>query len=191
LVDYRTFDWAHNNTCEVLPDNPTARQDTRFRAGNLLFSYRSLDIIGVIDRDSGDIVWAWGPGDLDGQHQPTMLPNGRIMIYDNGTCRGWSRVIELDPLGGEIVWSYTATPKESFFSGFISGAQRLPNQNTLICEGATGRLFEVTLDGEIVWEFKSPYTEPGTHGIYRATRYPPQFSETSVTPASPLSVTTS
>jgi len=41
---------------------------------------------------------------LDGQHQPTMLPNGHIMVYDNGTRRGYSRVIELDPLSAEIVW---------------------------------------------------------------------------------------
>jgi hypothetical protein len=75
------FDWAHNNTCEVLPDNSSAARDPRFRAGNILFSYRSLDIVGVIDRQSSAIVWAWGPGELDGQHQPTMLANGHILIY--------------------------------------------------------------------------------------------------------------
>ncbi|HEY64297.1 MAG TPA: hypothetical protein G4O02_06960 [Caldilineae bacterium] len=175
LIEQRRFDWAHNNTCEVMPDNPSAAKDPRFRAGNILFSYRSLDIIGVIDRESGEIVWAWGPGELDGQHQPTMLPNGHILIYDNGTRRGWSRVIELDPITEQIVWEYTGTPKHSFYSAAISGAQRLPNGNTFICEGGPGRLFEVTPDGEIVWEFKSPYGDEGTYGIYRATRYAPDF----------------
>jgi hypothetical protein len=177
------FDWAHNNTCEVMAENAAAAQDARFRPGNILLSYRSLDAIGVIDRETGAIVWAWGPGTLDGQHQPTMLANGHILVYDNGTRRGYSRVLELDPLTGQIVWHYTADPKPSFFSPFISGAERMPNGNTVICEGsATGdsrrpRLFEVTPAKEIVWEYLSPYADPGTHGIYRAQRYSAAYVE--------------
>ncbi|MCD6507204.1 aryl-sulfate sulfotransferase [Candidatus Poribacteria bacterium] len=170
-----TFDWAHNNTCESIPENPSGRRDGRFRKGNILFSYRSLDIIGVIDRDTGRIVWAWGTGELDGQHKPTMLPNGHILIFDNGTRRGWSRIIELDPIEERIVWQYKATPPESFFSAYISGAQLLPNGNIFICEGGRGRLFEVTRDGETVWEYKSPFRVKGTYGIYRATRYSPEY----------------
>ena len=175
MIGHLLFDWAHNNTCEVLPENPSGRKDSRFKAGNILFSYRSLDIIGVIEKETGEIVWAWGPGELDGQHQPTMLPNGNILIYDNGTRRGWSRVIELNPLEEEIVWEYTGTPKRIFFSAYISGAQLLPNGNVFICEGGPCRLFEVTRDKEIVWEYRSPYKERNTHGIYRATRYSPEF----------------
>lgn len=44
-----------------------------------------------------------------------------------------------------------------FYSGFISGAQRLPNGNTLICEGAKGHVFEVTPEGRVVWEFWNPW----------------------------------
>jgi len=168
------FDWAHNNTCQVIPDNPTGEKDPRFRKGNIVFSYRSLDIIGVIDRDTGDIVWAWGPGEIDGQHKPHMLPDGNILIFDNGTLRRWSRVIKLDPLKNEIVWEYTGTPKESFYSGYISGAQLLPNGNILICEGGNRRIFEVTPDKEIVWEFRSPLEE-GLMGIYRSNRYSPEY----------------
>ena len=171
----RAFDWAHNNTCQVIGENAAGKVDARFRPGNIVFSYRSLDIIGVIDRDSGAIVWAWGPGVIDGQHKPHMLPNGHILIFDNGTVRGWSSVVEMDPLTNQVVWEYAGTPKQSFYSGFISGAQRLPNGNTLICEGATGRLFEVTADKEIVWEFRSPYrgivNGAEVHNIYRTTRY--------------------
>jgi hypothetical protein len=177
MIAHCSFDWAHNNTGDVLPESPSAAKDPRFRAGNILFSYRNLDIIGVIERESGEIVWAWGPGNLDGQHHPTMLPNGHILVYDNGTRRGWSRVIELDPLSGQIAWEYAGTPRQSFFSAYISGAQRLPNGNTLICEGDSERLLEVTPDGEIVWEFRSPYAEADTYGIYRATRYAPKFVE--------------
>ncbi len=60
-------------------------------------------------------------------------------------------------------WSY-ADPAR-FYSGFISGAQRLPNGNTLICEGAKGRVFEVRPDGHIVWDYWSPYDSEGVGGV--------------------------
>jgi len=89
--------------------------------------------------------------------------------------RRYSRIIELNPIEEERVWEYTGTPKENFFSAFISGAQPLPNGNRLICEGGPCRIFEVTRDKEIVWEHRSPYKKKGTYGIYMATRYPPEY----------------
>ncbi len=169
----RQADWTHTNTIEVLPDTPLGRADVRFRPGNLLFSCRSLDVIGVIDRGSGEITWAWGPGVLDGQHQPTMLPDGHILVFDNGTYRGYSVVRELDPQTGATVWEYR--DPEGFFSPYRSGAQRLPGGNTLICESDAGRIFEVTAAGELVWDFYSPFwgTNLGNEGrhVYRATKY--------------------
>ncbi len=183
-----SFDWAHNNTLQIIPPNATyeaeveSGDEPRFTPGNIMFSYRSVDIIGVIDRDTSEIVWAWGPGVLDGQHKPHMLPNGNILIFDNGTLRGWSRVIEVNPLNNEIEWEYTADPKEDFFAGYISGAQRLPTigdadaGNTLICEGSKAHLFEVTSDGEVVWDFRYPWhVEGGLGSIYRCFRYPPEY----------------
>ena len=176
-----SFDWAHNNTCQIIPENATAEKEdararlARFKPGNIIFSYRSVDIIGVIERETGKIVWAWGPGELDGQHKPHMLPNGNILIFDNGTLRGYSRVIELDPLTEEIVWEYTAEPKEEFLSRYISGAQRLPNGNTLICEGAKCHLFEVTTKKEVVWDYVSPFREEGALSTYRCLRYSPEY----------------
>lgn len=186
-----SFDWAHNNTCQIIPPNTAFDQEQaagatprfrpgnpRFRPGNIVFSYRSLDVIGVIDRKTGKIVWAWGPGELDGQHKPHMLANGHLLIFDNGTLRGYSRVIEVDPLTEKIVWEYTATPKSAFLSRYISSAQRLPNGNTLICEGSKAHLFEVTPAGEVVWNFVDPYHEPGgLHSVYRCLRYTPEYVE--------------
>lgn len=176
-----SFDWAHNNTCQIIPQNATAEKEkerggpVRFKPGNIIFSYRSVDIIGVIDRETGKIVWAWGPGELDGQHKPHMLPNGNILIFDNGTLRGYSRVIELNPLTEQIEWEYTAELKEAFLSRYISGAQRLPNGNTLICEGAKCHLFEVTPEKEVAWDYVSPFKERGALAIYRCLRYSPEY----------------
>jgi hypothetical protein len=174
------FDWAHNNTCQVIPENDAydrAEGDpaARVEPGNVVFSYRSLDVIGTIDRPSGEIVWAWGPGTLDGQHKPHVLPDGNVLLFDNGTERGYSRVIEVDPLTETVEWAYAANPKESFYSPYISGAQRLPNGNTLICEGSEARLFEVTPDGDVVWEFRNPFDDGGRGNVYRCLRYAPDY----------------
>ena len=173
------WDWPHINTVEVLPDSPAARKDSRFKAGNILFCGRHIDTIGVIEKQSGKVVWAWGPGELLGPHMPTMLPNGHLLIYDNGQNaavrrRGYTRVLELDPFGERIVWQYKADPPKSFYSPSRGSNQRLPNGNVLIAESDSGRLFEVTSDGEIVWEFLNPdlHKNGGRMALYRAICYP-------------------
>ncbi len=179
------FDWAHNNTAQIIPPNKTHETEVadgapeRFAPGNIVFSYRSLDVIGVIDYPSGEIVWAWGPGELDGQHLPHVLPSGKILIFDNGTEREWSRVIEVDPLTQEITWQYPAEPDPEFYSPAISGAKRLPNGNTLVCSGNQRWLFELTPDGDIVWETTDPCRELDVAGgsVYRAQRYSPEYVE--------------
>ena len=67
----------------------------------------------------------------------------------------------------EIVWQYD----DGFYSRIISGVQRLPNGNTLITEGTSGRLLEVTRAGEVVWEFISPVPAE-RNWIFRARKYP-------------------
>ena len=166
-------EWTHANALGVMPD------------GNLLTSFRLLDTVAIVDRTSGRFLWKWGRGELGHQHDPSPLDNGNILIFDNGwhspRVRGpRSRVVEVDPSANEIVWTYETRPGWNFFSFFISGAQRLPNGNTLICEGMTGRLFEVTYEGEIVWEYVSPfYGEHERFGrsntVFRAYRYGPDF----------------
>ena len=134
---------------------------------------------------------------------PRGLPGeGNILVYDNGgragygarnpgaptglsyARRDYSRVLEFDPTTLEIVWQYT--PLEAGFLGYehashfysvsISGVQRLPNGNTLICEGQAGRLLEVTREHETVWEYLAP-SKADLEGdritiIYRAYRVP-------------------
>jgi hypothetical protein len=120
---------------------------------------------------------------LSGQHAPTPLPNGNILIFDNGPHRldqsfPFSRVIEVNPSSNEIVWSYQEAVQTNFFSPRISNAQRLPNGNTLINEGLFGRFFEVTSEGEVVWEYVNPYFGPAdapaksqSNNVFRVYRY--------------------
>ena len=55
------------------------------------------------------------------------------------------------------VWIYPDPIQEDFYSSFASGAQRLPNGNTLICSSVETMLLEVTADKEIVWKYISPF----------------------------------
>lgn len=171
-LEYR--DWGHMNTVESLPDGPAAQKDPRFAAGNVLFSCRNIDTIGVIEKHTGAVVWAWGPGVIDKQHMPTMLPTGRILVYDNGCEAKRTRILEIEPITGEIVWEYQADPPESFYSPTRGSNQRLPNGNTFIADSDNGRLLEVTESGETVWEFFNPdRLENGNRmPLYRSIRYP-------------------
>jgi len=129
--------------------------------GSILTSPRNLSMAHRIEYPSGKIIARYGKGEIWGQHDVRELENGNIMAFDNGLTRpgyepSYSRVVELDPKTGEVVWQYMADNPSDFFSCYASGAERLPNGNTLICSSATGRLFEVTQDGELVWEFINP-----------------------------------
>ena len=171
LQDHRA-EWTHGNTVAETAE------------GNILVSFRNISTVVMIERATGKIVWELGSPPLAQQHDPRPLPNGNILIFDNGTHRRdhpatFSRVIEVDPRTSAIDWEYRDQSLFEFFSPYISGAQRLANGNTLICEGVHGRFFEVTSAGEVVWEYVSPHFSeaPGRPGlnnwVFRAFRYTP------------------
>ena len=146
----------------------------------------------------GDILYRWGNpqtydrgtvGDqqLSGQHDtrwidPGLPGAGNIMVFNNGTNVRRSAVLEIaPPVDGsgnydlapssafdpeEPLWSYSAT---GFFAQNISGAHRLPNGNTLICDGPAGEFIEVTADKRVVWRLD------GSDDVFRATRYAPSY----------------
>jgi uncharacterized protein (UPF0248 family) len=82
--------------------------------GNLMLSFRLTSTVMIVDRQQGSVIWEVGPPLLHNQHAPTRLPNGNILLFDNGTHRAplpYSRVIEIDPLTNGVVWSYQETPR--------------------------------------------------------------------------------
>jgi len=147
---------------------------------------------------------------LFAQHDAHWIPSGlpgegHLLIFNNGsggpTAPGHSAVDEVEqPVDGQggyplelgaafgpdvPMWSYEA-PSE-FYAKNISGAQRLPNGNTLICDGPHGTFFEVSSDGEVVWRYINPVTRTGTlsqgdappdedmNAVFRAVRYEPTY----------------
>ncbi|HEX2237961.1 MAG TPA: arylsulfotransferase family protein, partial [Gammaproteobacteria bacterium] len=116
------------------------------------------DAVAVLDLDKGTMVWAL-QGSWHRQHDADMLPNGRILLFDNWghyEPGGASRVIEFNPTTCKIVWTYSGDDQRFFNSRIRSDQERLPNGNTLITESDGGRLIEVTKKGEIVWEYVNP-----------------------------------
>ncbi|MFC1590128.1 arylsulfotransferase family protein [Candidatus Omnitrophota bacterium] len=171
IITFSAHDIVHTNTIEILDKDIEGVCEK----GSILFCSKNLDLIGIIDVDAEELVWKWGPGHLDGPHRSTLLENGNIMVFDNGFRRGYSRIIELNPKTGKIIWEYKADPPEEFFSPTRGSNQRLPNGNTLITESDRGRVFEITRNGEIVWEFYNPEInkkEKTRAAIYRFMRMP-------------------
>ncbi|TAH36403.1 MAG: hypothetical protein EYC70_11430 [Planctomycetota bacterium] len=181
------------------------RGGRRGKGGDLLYRYGNPRTYGA-GSDADRRLFA--------QHDARWIPPGRpgagnVLVFNNGQGRpggGASSVDELvlpfDPEHGfqraagaafgpqQPAWSYAAP---GFYSSFISGAERLSNGNTLICSGENGRIFEVTADARIVWEYLNPFggevqpsfgraggppQGPGGRGIapvalFRATRIAP------------------
>ena len=165
------WEWTHLNSLDVTDD------------GDVVFSCRQNSRVGIINRATGQLTWKTGANVVSHQHHATALPNGNIQIFDNGMHRlaemSYSRLVEIDPTTDEIVWQYAAIPQEAFFSGHISGAQRLSGGNVLVCEGSAGRIFEISPGGETVWEWINPF-QNRVHGrigmwIFRAYRYDMDF----------------
>ncbi|MDC0033965.1 aryl-sulfate sulfotransferase [Alphaproteobacteria bacterium] len=144
--------------------------------GDVLVNFRYNHLMAIIDRQSKAFKWTLCDWSFGQQHNVHMLENGNLLFFANGSNvlyggpTAGSRVIELDPVTQDIVWEYKGSPTPTFFSWFISGAQRLSTGNTLICEGAWGRLFEVTPEGDIVWEFINPFFAED-HPAYKDHNY--------------------
>lgn len=147
-------DVFHTNTIELLqggdPDGSPV-----FKKGCVLLSVRELDTVAVVDLDKKKVTWALS-GMWRAQHQPTLLQNGNLLVFDNLGSDEGSRVIEVDPLNQEIMWEYGGSFEAPFFSRRSGSNHRLPNGNTLIVESDNGRVFEVTPAKEIVWGFFNP-----------------------------------
>ncbi len=146
---------------------------------------------------------------LWGQHDAQWIKDGltgagNILIFNNGVGgRGYSTVDEITPplnvdgtydfpaVGDPFLpvapaWTYPSTPDPgSFNATFVSGMQRLPNGNTLICDGPAGRMFEVTPAEEIVWDYDNPSdsvgpveqgVEPFFGSVFRCWKYGPDYA---------------
>lgn len=168
--------WGVCNTLAELPD------------GDIMISCQFICRVYIIDKQSGDIKWRWGYPEVTFQHQPSMMDNGNVLMFDNRRWvpfhgAGYSRIIEVSTKTDQIEWEYVAENPSEFLNPMMGGCQRLPNGNTLVCQTISGRLFEITPAGETVWEYINPFfdmhslnpTLGRTNMIHRAYRYGPDY----------------
>ncbi len=172
-------DLLHANSIEWLDRPALAARHPIYAAGNVLVSMRHQDTIAIFDCDAGEVVWAWGQGEVRGPHDATLLENGNVLLFDNRLGEGWSRVVELDPLSRRVVWEWRAPAPADFYTRSRGSVQRLPGGNTLIAESDRGHAFEVTPDGDVVWDFwnASRDSEGRPATIIRMDRYPSGWVE--------------
>ena len=213
-----------NSATYLGPNRWFDQGDARFAPNNVIISSREASLLAIVGRDGSIVWRLGPDfsqskelraiRQIIGQHHAHFIPKGlpgagNLLVFDNGGSSGYgfanpiapdgrgafaratSRVLELNPVTLELVWSYT-NPR--FFSTNISSAQRLPNGNTLVTAGAGGRMFEVTREGAIVWEYMFPLFSGAnaSNAVYRAYRVPygwiPQLAapkEQRVTPPAP------
>jgi len=213
-------DWLHINSIDyneeldqILLSSPTfgeiyiinhSDEEKLTDESGIIFRWGNPSMYGVGDKQDTKLFF---------QHNASWIEKGcpdegNILIFNNGTRnkrRNYSSVDEINPvlednsyqlsdgiyLPENASWSYVGDPKTSFFSDHISGAQRLPNGNTLICSGVDGVFFEVTVDSEIVWKYINPFgggasksksTQPDAQqqnpnrSVFRCTRYSKDYN---------------
>jgi len=193
-----------NSATYVGPNRWFDQGDKRFAPENVIISSREASLLAIVGRNGSIVWrmgpdFTQSPElrkirQIIGQHHAHLIPKGlpgagNLLVFDNGGASGYgfanplapegrgafaratSRVLEINPVTLELVWTYT-NPR--FFSTNISSAQRLPNGNTLIDAGNPGRMFEVTKEGAIVWEYIYPYFggPANANSVYRAYRIP-------------------
>ncbi len=173
LTEDSTLDFTHANAIDVTED------------GNYLVSLRHLSQVIKIDSQSGDIIWKLGGVDGDFafeadplggfslQHAIRELPNGNLLLFDNGNghhppqSRAVEYRLDLDRRVATLAWQFN--PEPHLFGQAMGFTQRLPNGNTLITYGFLPRVQEVTAEGQVIWDLQAPQ---GNGWIYRAIRIP-------------------
>jgi hypothetical protein len=135
-----------------------------------------------------------------GQHDARWINEGipgggNIIVFNNGFLRpgqSYSSVVEIvppvdengnyphnprQPFGPEDpIWVYSADNPIDFYASIQSGSQRLPNGNTLICDGPAGVFFEVTPDKKMVWKYVNLYTNAVDTRVDKIQYYPIDYS---------------
>ncbi len=156
------------------------------RGGDLLYRYGNPQAYGAGTAADQKLF-----GQHDAQWIETGSPGaGNIITFNNGNGRpggNYSSIDEITPpsdgSGGylltpgsaygpaQLSWTYVAPTPTDFYASHISGVQRLPNGNTLICSGTQAWFFEVTAASQIVWEYFNTLPTPQNSHVFRARRY--------------------
>ncbi|MEO1084418.1 MAG: arylsulfotransferase family protein, partial [Acidobacteriota bacterium] len=175
LLKNGKLDLLHSNAIARMPFDALRGRGGIYCETCVLVTVRHQNLVAVIDLEKELLLWVWGPGELQFPHEGRWLENGHILIFDNGSeRRGYSRIVEVDPRSGRIVWSYQAIRPKDFFTEGRGTSQALSNGNVLIASSNQGKVFEVTRAGRVSWLYVVR-GESGHLAAMRAAKYPPSM----------------
>ncbi len=176
-----TEDYFHLNSVAILPHS-LVKQFPKFDQGDVLFSLRNINLIAVANSKMTLIKW-YQIGPWMRQHDPGFDINGKIILYDNNTdsanqvVNNGSKILLIDPVTRKTTLKYKGTLADPFYSDIEGTVRRLNNGNLLISEAMAGRIFQITPDGKIAWEYINRYdannvvAETNAYGLYPPTYF--------------------
>jgi hypothetical protein len=155
-VDRSASDISHGNDIEPLPLS-VADKFPQFNAGDLLVSYRTQNLVFVLDPDTLKIKW-WRIGPWGRQHDADWEPDGKITVFGNneGTDRNFSDIVAIDPatFDAEVL---VDGEKYSFYSAFNGDHQRTEFDTRVVTSTTQGWAFEIDSYGKVVFSFVNAY----------------------------------
>jgi hypothetical protein len=145
-------DFFHPNDVDVL-SAALAPQFPLFEAGDLLLSFREINLVAVLDPDTAELKW-WNVGPWINQHDPDFRPDGRISVYSNNPGRGRSDILTIDPKTRAVANDLYGGAAR-FYSAEMGAHQYQPNGNVLITVPGEGRVLLVSPHGDPIMEFNN------------------------------------
>ena len=177
---YARGDTLHLNDIEVVPEGVVSRV---LNPGDLVLSMRDINTIMAVDPQTEIVKWVHIGGFVR-QHDPDVLTNGKISIYDNQSHlesdalrAPFSRILELDPETGTTTTIIGAESHQRFYSRITGSHERLPNDNILVVASQQGRLLEFASTGKLVWRYDARQTDQQNARIFNAQVLPPHMDE--------------
>jgi len=181
LIRGKTKDILHLNDVEVLSEQKAEFFDD-FDAGDIMVSLRNINTIFVIDGKTERIKWSL-THPLIRQHDPDFTDDGQLIVFNNyrdkdssPVEKGGTQILRINPSTKKITVLYGSGADQYFYTSHGGKQQVLPNQNMLITEARSGRVFEVTPKGEIVWDWHAPrWDENHVPEILDGSRYDKKY----------------
>lgn len=170
----------HLNEVEELPPEKAAAFPM-FEAGDLLLSLRNSNTLIVTDKDAKQVKW-FKVGPFIRQHDPDWEADGTITVFDNhsdesldGSRGGGSRIVKIDPKTDQAVTLYGGRPEQPMYSPERGTHQTQADGDILITEAQSGRSFEVTPAGKVVWEYINRYDDKRVTWLHDAEAFDPSY----------------
>ena len=171
-------DPTHINDIEIVTPI-LAQKINGINSGDILVSIREMHMLAIFDKNNGQLKW-YKQGPWVRQHDIDIMPDGKIELYNNrsksiGEWVSGSQIISYDVDTDNVKVIYPPETGIEFYSPIMGTHQRIENNNLLISEALTGRVFETTDSGQIVWEYKSLYDNEYSALVESAMNIPTDF----------------